>query len=57
MSSSDSTPLKKERFTAQLPVELIDRARNAVYWTPGLTLTQLTADSLAQFLDALKSFD
>ena len=25
----------KERLTVNLPPELIERARNAVYWTPG----------------------
>ena len=31
----------KERLTVNLPPELIERARNAVYWTPGLTLAGL----------------
>lgn len=30
---------KKERITIHLPVDLIDRVKNAVYWEPGLTLT------------------
>src|SRR5829696_6699389 len=28
----------KERLTVHLPVELIDRVKNIVYWTPGLSL-------------------
>ena len=56
MNSSDShSTLPKQRFTAKLPIQLIERARNAVYWTPGLTLAQLVADSLTQSLDALEA--
>ena len=33
--------VRKIRATFHLPMELIDRARDAVYWTPGLTLTDL----------------
>ena len=29
----------KERMTFHLPVEVMERAKNASYWTPGLTLT------------------
>jgi hypothetical protein len=32
-------PKKKERITIHLPLELIDRVKNVVYWEPGLTLT------------------
>lgn len=55
MEQETSTSAKKERLTAQLPVELIDRARNAVYWTPGLTLAELAAKALKQFLDQLEA--
>ena len=55
MDSSDFTPDQKQRFTAKLLVALIERARNAVYWTPGLTLAQLVADALTQSLDALEA--
>ena len=32
---------RKTRATFHLPMELCDRARDAVYWTPGLTLSSL----------------
>ncbi len=32
------TKLNKPRLTILLSGELLDRAKNAVYWTPGLTL-------------------
>jgi hypothetical protein len=40
----------KERVTFQLPVDLIDRARNAVYWTPGATVAGLMEDALTAHL-------
>jgi hypothetical protein len=44
----ESTPPKKvikERLTVHLPVELIERIKNAVYWTPGLTLAGLAEEA------------
>ena len=37
---------RKIRATFHLPMELFDRARDAVYWTPGLTLSSLCEDGL-----------
>ena len=54
MTHSDATPSKRERFTSKLPTEVIERARNAVYWTPGLTLAGLTESALSAYLDALE---
>jgi len=36
----------KERLTVHLPLELIDKVKNAVYWTPGLTLAGLAEEAL-----------
>ena len=55
MIGSNSSPLQRERFTSKLPVEVIERARNAVYWTPGLTLAGLTESALTAYLDALEA--
>jgi predicted DNA binding CopG/RHH family protein len=41
---------KKERITIHLPVDLIDRVKNAVYWEPGLTLTGFAEYALEQAL-------
>jgi hypothetical protein len=38
----------KERLTVHVPVELIDRVKNIVYWTPGLTLARLAAEALTK---------
>ncbi len=42
--------VKKERITIHLPVDLIDRVKNAVYWEPGLTLTGFAEYALEQAL-------
>lgn len=47
-------PGRKERFTVHLSTELIDRARNAVFWTPGLTLAALTEKAVSAALDRLE---
>jgi hypothetical protein len=36
----------RERVTVALPADLMERARNAVYWTPGATLTALVEDAI-----------
>lgn len=41
----------KQRMTFHLPVEVMERAKNAVYWTPGLTLTDLAAQALTDAVD------
>ena len=45
----------KERLTVHLPVDLIEGVKNAVYWTPGLTLARLAEDALRQALAALEA--
>jgi hypothetical protein len=44
----------KERMTFHLPVEVMERAKNAVYWTPGLTLADLAAKALTGAVDRLE---
>jgi hypothetical protein len=45
---------KKERMTFHLPVEVMDRAKNAVYWTPGLTLAELASQALTEAVDRME---
>jgi hypothetical protein len=52
-STTDKRP-GKERLTVHVGVDVIDRAKNAVYWTPGLTLAGLAEDSLVKSLDKLE---
>ena len=48
-------PVRKERMTIHLPVELIERMKNTVYWTPGLTLAELSETALARRMDELEA--
>lgn len=50
-----AAPVAKERLTVHLPVALIDGVKNAVYWTPGLTLARLAEEALRQALAALET--
>ena len=45
----------KERLTVHLPVDQLDRVKNAVYWTPGLTLAALTERALAEAMIQLEA--
>jgi hypothetical protein len=44
----------KERLTVHLPVGLIDQVKNAVYWTPGLTLAALAERAMRRELAELE---
>jgi hypothetical protein len=44
----------KDRMTVHLSVELIERVKNAVYWTPGMTVAQLAEEALAQAVEGLE---
>ena len=47
--------VSKERLTIHLPVDLIDRVKNAVYWTPGLTLAGLGEEALRVMVERLEA--
>lgn len=44
------------RLTVSLPSELVERLRDAVYWSPSLTLAWLIAQSLRISLTEMESF-
>jgi len=55
--SNDSKKLSngpKQRLTVQISEKVVERAKNAVYWSRGLTLAQLTEQALAKALDKLE---
>lgn len=49
-----STGSKKQRITVQISEDVIERIKNAVYWTPGLTLTSLAEDAFSKAVDILE---
>ena len=44
----------KDTLKASIPPDLANRVRNAVYFTPGLTLSALTAEALLPALRRLE---
>jgi hypothetical protein len=37
--------VKKQRITMHLPIDLIEKIKNVVFWEPGLTLTAFAQDA------------
>lgn len=48
-------PHRKERLTIHLSVGLIERVKNAVFWTPGLTLATVGETALSRLIDELEA--
>lgn len=44
----------RQRFTVHLPADLVEQLRRAVFWTPGLTLSDLAEDALRQAVGRLE---
>ena len=44
----------RARVTVQLDGELVERMKNAVYWTPGLTMAGLAETAIGREVDALE---
>jgi len=44
----------RERITFHLPVELIDKLRNASYWSPGLAMAEIVERSVTEGLDQME---
>jgi hypothetical protein len=45
---------EKARYTLHLPVEIMERAKNASYWTPGLTLAALAEAGILAEVERLE---
>ena len=52
--SGSVTKIEKERLTVHIPVNLINRVKNAVYWTPGLTLARLAETAFGKEIEELE---
>jgi len=44
----------KKRLTVHLSVDVVNRAKNAVYWSPGLTLAGLAETAFLKVLEELE---
>lgn len=49
-----SDPEPRERLTVQLSHDALDRLRNAVYWTPGLTITDFVEQCIISTVDRME---
>lgn len=47
--------IHKERLTVHLPINLIERIKNCVFWTPGQTLAGLAETALTEAIDKIES--
>lgn len=54
-SNTGEDPNRKERLTIHLSAGLINRIKNAVFWTPGLTLADMGETALTVLVDELES--
>jgi len=45
---------KRVRRTFLVDLEAVERARNAVYWTPGMTLAELVSSALHEKVDKME---
>jgi hypothetical protein len=50
----DPRGLQKTRATFHLPVDLLEEARDVVYWVPGLTMANLTEEALRREIQRIK---
>lgn len=46
--------MQTERFTVNLPAEIIQRVRDCAYWHPALTLGTIAAIALTDFVDDME---
>lgn len=49
-----SPPLEKQRVTVSLPTMLIERLRNAVYWTGHRPLAALVAEAIEEIVTQME---
>ena len=46
---------KRQRMTVSLPIDLLERARDAAYWTSGTTMAGLISSALEDLIKNLES--
>ena len=53
-SPQESVKLKRARISAEISGDIADRIKNAVYWTPGMTMAGFIEESLARAIEELE---
>lgn len=46
--SKSKLSIEKQRLTVPISQDVLEKVRNAVYWTPGLTIAGLTEEALVE---------
>ncbi len=47
--------MSKMRITFYISRDIVESAKNAAYWTPGMTLSSLAEQALAEYIDTLEN--
>jgi len=55
VSTGETKKLSRQRFTVNLRDDVIEQARAAVYYTPGLTLSSLVEKAIKAEIEALEA--
>jgi len=55
MDEESSSSLGKQQVSLRLPAELVERAKDTIYWTPGLTLNRLAEIAFLNTLDCMEA--
>ena len=50
----ETVTLKKMRISAEISGNVAERIKNAVYWTPGMTMAGFIEESLAKAIEELE---
>lgn len=53
-NSESEQPVKKQRVTIHIPVELIEKVKNAVFWEPGLTIAAFAEMALGNAVQEME---
>jgi hypothetical protein len=54
LSRTAPARVQKTRATFHLPIDLLEEARDVVYWVPGLTMANLTEEALRREIQRIK---
>lgn len=52
--AQESVKIKRVRISAEISGDVADRIKNAVYWTPGMTMAGFIEESLAKAIEELE---
>ncbi len=46
--------MSKTRITFYISMDTVERAKNAAYWTPGVTLSSLAEEAIVQHIERME---